>query len=58
MKDWKLQKTQEVFLHGEGRQASPLLQDIVLASLLACEKAWIILLLRLTSVIMPMLNSP
>lgn len=38
MKDWKLQKTREVFLHGEGRQASPLLQDIVLALLLACKR--------------------
>lgn len=58
MKDWKRQKTQEVFLHGEGRQASPLLQDIVLALLLVGKKASIILLLRLMSIIIPMLNSP
>lgn len=57
MKNWKLQKTQEVLTHGEGEQASLLLQDIVLASLLACKKAWIILLSKLTSIIMPILNS-
>lgn len=39
MKDRKLQKTQEVFLHGESRQASLLLPDIVLTSLLASKKA-------------------
>lgn len=58
MKDWKLQKTQEVFIHGEGRQDSLLLQDIVLVSLLACKKVWIILLQRLTSVVMAVLSSP
>lgn len=54
MKDWKLEKTQELFLHGESRQASLLLQDIVLASMLGCKKVWIILLLRPVSVVMPM----
>lgn len=58
MEDWKLEKTQEVFLHGEGRQASLLLQDVVLASLLACRKVWMIFLLRPLSVIMSMLGSP
>lgn len=38
MKDCKLEETKEVFLHGEGRQASLLLEDIVLAPVLACKK--------------------
>lgn len=57
MKDWKLW-TQEVFLHGGGRQASLLLQDILLGTLPACRKARIILLSGLTSIIVPGLNSP
>lgn len=55
MKDWKLEKTQEVFLHAEGSQASLLLQDVVLTLLLARRKVWIILLLL---VIVPTLSSP
>lgn len=36
MEDWKLEKTQEVFIHGEGRQGGFLAAVGYCASLTAC----------------------